>query len=116
GDQLDAVLGDGGDVRRLDDARVDGHAHGVQHVAAGEVDGGGPVEGQRDARLVGGDEGVHHPIHVPTGQVVGFELVLVHLDAGLVRFDERQDDPVGWHAAQPHRNEAYEADLDARGD
>ena len=38
---LDAVLGDGGDLRRGDDARVDAGLHSVEHVTSGEVDGGG---------------------------------------------------------------------------
>ena len=32
--QLDAVLGDGGDQRRRDDARVDAHLNGLKHITA----------------------------------------------------------------------------------
>src|SRR5690606_31522024 len=116
GDQLDAVLGDGRDVGRLDHARVHGHAHGVEDVAAGEVDGGRPVEPERDARLVGGDQCVDDRVDVAAGQVVGLELVLVHLDAGLVGLDQRQDDLVRRHAPEAHGDEAGEAHLDAGGD
>src|SRR5690606_30112034 len=90
--------------------------HGVEDVAAGEVDGGRPVERERDARLVGGDQCVDDPVDVAAGQVVGLELVLVHLDAGLVGLDQRQDDLVRRHAPEAHGDEAGEAHLDAGGD
>src|SRR5690606_18701047 len=73
-----------------------------------------PVEGQRDARLVGSDERVDHAIDVTARQVVSFELVLVDvLYACLVGLDEGQDDAVWRDAPEAHRHQAGEADLHA---
>src|SRR5690606_35907371 len=116
GDELDAVTGYGADVGGLDHAGVHGDAHGVQDVTSGQVDGRGAVEGQRDARLVRGDERVDHPVDVAAGQVVRFQLVLVVLVAGVVRLDGRQDVAVRRDAPEPDGHEAGEAQLHARGD
>src|SRR5690606_22111270 len=99
GDELDTVTSHRADVGSLDNARVDRDLHGVEDVAAREVDGGGTVEGQRDARLISSDQSVHDPVDVAAGKVVRFELVLVHVgDPGLVGLDQRQNDAVRRHA------------------
>ena len=112
---LDAVLGDPGDVGRLDDFGVDRHLHGFQHIAPGQVNRGGPLEGQGDLRPVRADQRLHHPVHIAARQVVRFQLVEVDGDARLDGGDQRQDDPVLRHAPQPHPDQAADGDAaDAR--
>ena len=62
-------------IGAVDDLGVDAGLHGLEHVAAGQVDGGGLLEGQVDVGLVGGDQRVDHVDDVAAGQVVGFQLV-----------------------------------------
>ena len=78
--ELNAVLGDAVDrlaarrgVGAGDDLGIDAGLHGLEHVAAGQVDGGGSLVRQRDIGAVGGDQGPHHVGHVAAGQVVGLE-------------------------------------------
>jgi len=78
----DAVLGHGGDARRGDDLRVDAHLHGFENVAAGQVDGGCPLERHVDARLVGRDQRRHDVADVPAREVVRLELIDGQRDAG----------------------------------
>lgn len=47
------------------------HLHGVEHVAAGKVDGAGALEIKRYAGALRGYEGVYHPVHVAARKVVG---------------------------------------------
>ena len=53
GDQLDAILGDGGDRRGVDHLGVYAHLHGLEDITPGEVDGGCIAEAQVDPRLIG---------------------------------------------------------------
>ena len=48
GDQLDAVLGHGSHGRRVDDLGVHRHLHGLEHVAARQVDGRSHLEIEHD--------------------------------------------------------------------
>ena len=68
-DQLDAVLGHGGHGRRVDHLGVDRHLHGLEHVAARQVDGRRHLEVEHDIGLLGRHEGVHHVRHVAAGQI-----------------------------------------------
>src|SRR5205814_1210455 len=74
--QLDAILGDavdrlspGAGVGAGDDLGIDAGLHGLEHVAAGQVDGRGPLVRQRDIGAVGGDQGADHIGYVAAGQV-----------------------------------------------
>jgi hypothetical protein len=75
--KLNAVLADRvdrlppqGRVRHVDDLRVHARLHGVEDVAAGEVDRGRGLPRQVDVGLVGGDHRVDHALHVAAGQHV----------------------------------------------
>ena len=109
-DELDPVLGHGGHPRRVDHAGVDAGLHRLQHVAARQVDGGGPLPCQVDGRFVRGDHGGDHTAHVAACQVVGFHLVDVEVNPRLGGRDERLDDGVGAHLPQLHPDEAQQAD------
>ncbi len=108
GTHLDAVLGDGRDRRRLDDLGVDRHLDGLEHVAAGQIDGGRALEGQVDVGLVGRDQRLDNALHVPPGEVVRLEQRRRQEDARLVGRDQRQDDLGRGHVAQPHPDEVAE--------
>ena len=56
-----------------DDLGVDARLHGLEHVAAGEVDRRGALVRQRDVGAVGGDQGADDVGHVAAGQVVRLE-------------------------------------------
>ena len=80
-------------IGAVDHLGVDAGADGVEHVAAGQVDGGGPVEVQIDVGAMGGDDRVDHVRHVAAGQIVGLEtprgdaVTTVDAQAGLHRHD-----------------------------
>ena len=63
--------------------------HGIEHVAAGQVDGGGAVEIQIDIGPLGGNDGANHARHIAAGQIVRFQAargdsrVRIGADAGL---------------------------------
>ena len=78
--QLDAVLRDA--VERfaaeaargaVDDLGVDARLHGLEHVAAGQVDGGRQLEIEIELRLAGGNQRADHQRHVAAGQVMGLQ-------------------------------------------
>ncbi len=69
--------------RAVDHLGIDAGLHGLEHVAAGQVDGRGPLEVEvDDLGLVGGDHRANHQRHVAAGQVVGLQGLAG--DAGLV--------------------------------
>ena len=104
-EHLDAVPGHAADLRRGDDLRVHAHLHRLEHVAAGEVDGGGAVEVQGDAGLVGRDQRVDDVLDVAAGEVVGLESLDRDVEPGLHRRDAGQHDGVRRHLAQPHAHQ-----------
>ena len=108
GDQLDAVLRHGRDGRGVDDLGVNRHLHGLEHVAAGQVDGRGHLEVQGDVGLVGGDERHHDLRHVAAGEVVGFQLVGLERESGFRAGDEGHHDGAGIHAPPAHQHELDE--------
>ena len=111
GPQLDAVLGDGSNDRGLDHLGIDGHLHGLQHIAAGQVNGLGLFKGQLDLGALGRDQRVHHPVHVAAGQVQRLQLVHRNVDAGLAGLDHRRHDAPGVHAAELHAYKVEDADV-----
>ena len=82
---------------------IDAGADGVEHVAAGQVDGGGGPPRQVDAGLVGGDDRRRRLAARcrATGKC-GFQLLRRHLDAGLHQRDLLPDDHVVIDVAQLH--------------
>src|SRR5206468_2297113 len=79
--ELDAVLAHAVERRpallrvgAVDDLRVHARLDGVEHVAAGQVDGGGDAPGQVDGGLVGGDDRRCRLGYVAARQVVRLEL------------------------------------------
>jgi hypothetical protein len=55
-------------VRTIDDLGVDACAHSVQHrfggAFTGKVDGAGAIKGERDSRLVSGDQRKHNVLNL----------------------------------------------------
>ena len=112
--QLDAVFGNGRQrrlaadlVRAVDDLRIDARLDGVEDVAAGQIDGAGPVEVEIDVGPLRGDQRPGDARHVAAGEVVGFELAGGDLPAEscLGRHDLRLDDRPGVHLPQAHPEE-----------
>ena len=62
------------------------------------LDGAGTIEVQADARLAGGDQGLHHLGHIAARQAVGGEIAEAHLDAG----------PHRGHVAQAQGDESHD--------
>ena len=85
---------------------VDAGLHGLEHVAARQVDRRGSLVRQRDVGAVGGDQRPHDVRHVAAGQVVSLEARGRHAvllgQAGLVGHDLRADDDVRVHLAERH--------------
>ena len=124
GEHLDPVLRHGRDLglARGGIGTVDhlgGHAgaHGVQEVAASEVDAGGGAEVQVDAGAVGGDQRAHDAHDVAPGQKVRLEVALVDPgDARLDQVDACVDDDRRGDAPQAHRHHVEEPHAGARQD
>ena len=101
--QLDAVLGlavDRGLAHRraghVDHFRIHAGLHGVENVAAGEVDRGRGLPRQIDVGLVGGDHRVDDALHVAAGQDVRLHLGLRDMSSpARTGLDARVDDR-GW--------------------
>ena len=60
-------------VGAIDHLRIDAGLHGVEHVAAGQIDRRGLVEIQVDVGPMGGDDRPDHVGHVAAGQVMGLQ-------------------------------------------
>ena len=79
-------------IGHVDDLGIHAGLHGIENIAAGQVDGGGGLPGQIDAGLAGGDHGVDDPLHVAAGQQMAFHFRLADLQAGLRGLDSADDD------------------------
>ena len=115
GDELDAVLGHGGDAGRLDHLGDHRHLHRLQHVAPGQVDGRGPLEGHGMLALSAEIRAFTTSHHVAAGQVVRLQVVDGDVQPGLHRADPRRDHRAGRHAAQAHADEREEPHVRPRG-
>ena len=73
-------------ARRVDDFGIDARAHRFQNRFAcsfgGQIDGAGPIEVERNAGLVRGDQGKNHVAHVATRQIMRLEWIAVDVQAG----------------------------------
>ena len=112
GAQLDTVLGHSGHGGRFNHLGQHAHLHGLEHVAAGQVDGAGGGEAQVDAGLLGGNQGVDDALDVTARQEVGFQHIGGHVQPGLPGFDVGVHDLLGRDAAEPHTDQG--ADLHRR--
>jgi len=112
--ELDAVLRDRGDDRRLDDLRVDRHLDGLEDVPAGEVDRAALLELQRNLRGLRGNQRVDDAVDAAAGEQVRLEFVHVDFEPGLRRLDHRHDDLGRVHAAEPHDDQRADAHAHAR--
>ena len=69
GYHLDTVLGHSRHGRSIDYLRIYRHLHGLEHIAASEVDGSRHLEVQVDIGLVRGDQGIDNIGHIALRQV-----------------------------------------------
>ncbi len=126
--QLHAVFGDGaqgGPLRPLgvgavDHLRIDARLHGVEHVAAGQIDGRRAVEIQVDVGAVGGDDRLDDVRHAAAGQIMRFEPLRADAglffpaDARLHGHDLAEHDHFGVDAAEAHADQAQQTNVGAR--
>ena len=104
-------------IGTIDHLGIDAGAHGVDHVAAGQVDGRGPVEVQVDVGPMGGDDRLDHVGHAAAGQIVGLQppgadaRVRLLADARLHRHDLSLHDGPHVHPAKAHADQAQQADI-----
>ena len=114
GDELNAVLGHSGYGGRVDDLGVHRHLHGLEHVAAREVDGRRHLEVEHDVGFLRRHEGVDHVRDVTAGEVVGLQLVGIEFQARFRALDHRRHDDRGRHLAPAHEDELQQTDVHAR--
>jgi hypothetical protein len=115
GDELNPVLGDGGDRRRFDDLRNHRHLHGFEDVTARQVDRCRTAKRHCDVGLVRRDERIHDPDDVTAGQIVRFELVDRHtLQPSLHRTDMSVDNGGGRHTPEAHADQREQPDIRSR--
>ena len=114
GYHLDTVLGDSRHGRSVDDLGVDRHLHGLEHIAAGEVDGSRHLEVEVDIGLVCGNQGIDHIGHVALRQVVSLKRIGVQLQAGLGTSDHSHDDGARRNLPPPHQHQLDEGDTHSR--
>ena len=110
--ELNSVLGDSGNHRRLDDFRIDAHLHGLEHVSSGQIDGGRLLKRQRDLRPMRRNQSIDDIVHVSAGQIMRFELIHVKSQPRLRPFDERQNNHRGRHAPDAHPNQIEKGNMD----
>ena len=100
-------------VGHVDHLRVHAGLHGIEDIAAGQVDRGRGLPGEVDVGLVGGDHRVDHALHVAAGQHVRFHLRRADGKPGAVRLNAGVDDRQRVHLPQPHADQIDEADAGA---
>ena len=114
-DQLDSVFGDRGDLRRLDDFRNDRHLDRFENIAAGQIDGGGALERQRDVGLIRRDHGVDQPDDIAAREEMRLEIVERNIQPGFDRADARGDDGSRRHPPESHADESEKSHVGAGG-
>ena len=114
GDQLDAVLGHGSHGRRVDDLGVHRHLHGLEHVAARQVDGRSHLEIEHDIGFLCRYQGMHHAGDIAARKVMRLEFVGVEFQPGLRALDHRRNDRRGRHLAPAHQDQLQQTDPHAR--
>ena len=101
--------------RRVNNFGIDACLHGLEHVASGQVDGGGFLKAQVDVGLGGGNQGVNHALHMAPRHVVSLQIVARDAaQSGFVRFYEAGHDDAGRHITDAHEEKLNERDVNAR--
>lgn len=113
GAKLDAVLRNRGDDRRFDDLRVDAHLHGLQHVAARQIDGARFREVELDVRAARGNQRGNHAVEVAAREKMRFHFADLHIQPGLFRLNQRPDDLCRGHAADTHAHQRKDGNMHA---
>ena len=103
--ELNAVLRDALEDRRLDHLRVHRRLQRFEHVAAGQIDRRGALPFQRNLRALRGDHGEHDVLDVAAGQVVRLHLIDRQRQAGLARAHEVGDDDARRNADEAHADQ-----------
>ena len=114
--ELNAVLGDALERRRLDDLRSDRGLERFDDVAPRKIDRCGTLPVERNLRALGGDHGERHVLHVASGEKVRLHLIHGEIQAGLARAHVVRDNDAGRYADQPHAHERNDAERHARSD
>ena len=105
----------------VDHLGIDAGLHGLQHVAAGQVDGRGQLEIEIDRLgLLGGDQRADHQRHVAAGQVMGLQRLAgdarLVAEPGLHGHDLAADDHRRIDLAEGHAQQVEDADAGAGRD
>ena len=84
--------------------RIDTRLHSLEHIAAGQVDGGSFFKREVDVGLRCRHQRMHHALHVSARHVVGFKVVARHgAQPGLVCLDKARHDDAGRHITNAHQ-------------
>ncbi len=100
-----------GGFGHVDDLWVHAGLHGIENVAAGQVDRGGRLPGQIDIGLVGGDHRVDHALHIPAGKNVRFHFRRTDAKSRAMRLDARVNDDERAHVSHPHAKQIDQAGV-----
>jgi hypothetical protein len=103
--ELDAVLSDALEQRRLDDLGVHRGLQRFEHVAAREVDRRRALPLQRNLRALRRDHRQRHLVDVAARQDVRLQLIDGERQPGLARAHQVRDEQSGRHADDPHADE-----------
>ena len=90
--QLDTVFSHCRNDRSFNNFGVYAHLHCFQHVTSCQVDSAGTLKGQRDLGTVCRDQSVDNTVDVTAGQIMGFQLIDIDVQTGLIGLDQRQHD------------------------
>jgi hypothetical protein len=111
---LDPILGHRGHLRGGDHLRVHADLNRLEDVPAGQIDRRSLLERERDLRLIRRDQGVHHPLHVPAGEVVDLEIVDREIQTSLPPGNQRIHDGRRIHLSETHAEQGEERDSHTR--
>ena len=108
GNQLNAVLRNGGDRRCVDNLGVDRRLHGFQHIATGEVDGCGRAEVEVHIGFVCRYESLDNAVYAASSQIVGLELILRYFEACLGCRHHIVHNHCRRNLTETHKNQLYQ--------
>ena len=114
--ELDAVLRDALEDRRLDHLRVDRGLQRFEDVAAGEVDRGGALPLERNLRALRGDHRQHDLVDVAAGQDVRLQLIDGKRQARLARAHKSATMDAGRNADDAHADQRADRERHAGRD
>ena len=114
--ELNAVLRDALERRRLDDLGSDRGLERFDDVAPGQIDRRGALPVQRNLRALCGDHRERHVLYVAAGEKVRLHLIDGEIQAGLARAHVVRHDDAGRYADEPHAHERNDPERHARRD